>query len=148
MKLTENFKLSELTKSATASKFNIDNSVPAHLMTNIYFIAGQMEKVREALDGNPIIISSGFRCKELNNKVGGSATSAHTKGLAIDFTCPKFGTPRQICKRLLERGILFDKLILEFEQWVHIGYSTTEDRHQVLTAVKQGSKTVYLAGLV
>ncbi|MCO6525035.1 MAG: hypothetical protein J6562_08440, partial [Candidatus Schmidhempelia sp.] len=99
MKITENFTLEEFTRSDTANKFKIDNSVPADLMNNIQLTAIKLELVRKAL-GRPIIITSGYRCQELNAKVGGVATSAHTKGLAVDFKS-SFGTPKEICQRLI-----------------------------------------------
>lgn len=146
MKLTKNFKLEEFTNSLTASRLKIDNSVPAALMPNIQLTAIKLELVRKALE-HPIIITSGYRCPALNARVGGVASSAHTQGLAVDFRSP-FGTPKQICQRLIDSGVQFDKLIQEHNQWVHIGFSPTKNRQIVLTAVKNGGKTVYLNGLV
>lgn len=145
-KLTEHFTLEEFTKSTVASRLKIDNSVPTELMPNIKLTAAKLELVRQAL-GKPIIITSGYRCPALNARVGGVATSAHTKGLAVDFYS-SFGTPKEICQRLIDSGVQFDKLIQEHNQWVHIGFSPTNNRQIVLTAVKQGGKTVYLSGLV
>ncbi|OCG02264.1 D-Ala-D-Ala carboxypeptidase family metallohydrolase [Gilliamella sp. wkB112] len=146
MKLTEHFKLEEFTHSTTASRLKINNSVPTDLMPNIQLTAIKLEFVRKAL-GQPIIITSGYRCPALNARVGGVSTSAHTKGLAVDFHS-SFGSPKQICQRLIDAGVQFDKLIQEHNQWVHIGFSPTYNRQQVLTAVKQGGKTIYLNGLV
>ena len=146
MKLTKNFKLEEFTYSLTASRLKIDNSVPEELMPNIQLTAVKLELVRIAL-GRPIIITSGYRCPALNARVGGAANSAHTRGLAVDFHS-SFGTPKQICQRLIDAGVQFDKLIQEHNQWVHIGFSPTKNRQIVLTAVKNGGKTVYLNGLV
>lgn len=146
MKLTEHFTLDEFTRSTTANRLKIDNSVPADLMPNIKLTASQLELVRQAL-GKPIIITSGYRCPALNARVGGVATSAHTKGLAVDFHS-SFGTPKEICQRLIDAGVEFDKLIQEHNQWVHIGFSPSKNRQIVLTAVKNGGKTVYLNGLV
>ena len=146
MKLTKNFKLEEFTYSLTASRLKIDNSVPEELMPNIQLTAVKLELVRIAL-GRPIIITSGYRCPALNARVGGAANSVHTRGLAVDFHS-SFGTPKQICQRLIDSGVQFDKLIQEHNQWVHIGFSPTKNRQIVLTAVKNGGKTVYLNGLV
>ena len=146
MKLTEHFTLEEFTRSTTGEKNNINNSVPDDLMPNIQLTAIKLELVRKAL-GKPILITSGYRCPALNARVGGASTSAHTKGLAVDFHC-SFGTPKQICQRLIDAGVQFDKLIQEHNQWVHIGFSPTNNRQIVLTAVKQGGKTVYINGLV
>ena len=146
MQLTEHFTLDEFTRSTTASRLKIDNSVPDDLMPNIQLTAIKLEFVRKAL-GKPIIITSGYRCPALNARVGGASTSAHTKGLAVDFHC-SYGTPKQICQRLIDAGVQFDKLIQEHNQWVHIGFSPTNNRQIVLTAVKRGGKTFYINGLV
>ncbi|OCG10807.1 hypothetical protein A9G09_11895 [Gilliamella sp. wkB292] len=145
-KLTEHFTLEEFTKSTVASRLKIDNSVPTELMPNIKLTAAKLELVRQAL-GKPIIITSGYRCPALNARVGGVTTSAHTQGLAVDFHS-SFGTPKEICQRLIEAGVQFDKLIQEHNQWVHIGFSPSKNRQIVLTAVKNGGKTVYLNDLV
>lgn len=146
MKLTEHFTLDEFTRSPTASRLKIDNSVPDELMANIQLTATKLELVRAAL-GRPIIITSGYRCPALNARVGGVSTSAHTRGLAVDFRCD-YVTPRQICQRLIDEGVQFDKLIQEHNQWVHVGFSPTNNRQIVLTAIKRGGKTVYVNGLV
>lgn len=146
MQLTEHFTLDEFTRSSTASRLKIDNSVPDELIPNVQLTATKLELVRAAL-GKPIIITSGYRCPALNARVGGVSTSAHTKGLAVDFRCA-YGTPRQICQRLIDAGVQFDKMIQEHDQWVHIGFSPTHNRQIVLTAVKQGGKTIYLNWLV
>ncbi|MCX8642957.1 hypothetical protein J3U65_10370 [Gilliamella sp. B3791] len=146
MKLTANFKLEEFTNSLLASRLKIDNSVPTELMPNIKFTAAKLELVRQAL-GKPIIITSGYRCPALNARVGGVATSAHTLGLAVDFHS-SFGTPKEICQRLIDARVEFDKLIQEHNQWVHISFSPTSNRQQVLTAIKNSGKTTYVNGLI
>jgi len=146
MQLTEHFTLEEFTRSTTGERNNINNSVPDDLIPNVKLTAIKLELVRKAL-GKPIIITSGYRCPALNARVGGASTSAHTKGLAVDFHS-SYGTPKQICQRLIDAGVQFDKLIQEHNQWVHIGFSPSNNRQIVLTAVKQGGKTVYLNGLV
>ena len=146
MQLTEHFTLDEFTRSTIGERAKINNSVPDDLMPNIQLTAIKLELVRKAL-GKPIIITSGYRCPALNARVGGVSTSAHTKGLAVDFHCD-YGTPKQICQRLIDAGVQFDKLIQEHNQWVHIGFSPSNNRQIVLTAIKQGGKTVYVNGLV
>ena len=99
MKLTEHFTLEEFTHSNIASRLRIDNRVPDELMTNIQLTANKLELVRKVL-GFPIMITSGYRCPLLNARVGGVSTSAHTKGLAVDFHS-SYGTPKEICQRLI-----------------------------------------------
>ena len=147
MKLTEHFNLDEFTRSTTAERLNINNTIPEELMNNIQLTACKLEEVRTALLGRAVIITSGYRCPKLNARVGGVSTSAHTQGLAVDFRSP-FGTPKQICQRLIDAGVQFDKLIQEYNQWVHIGFSTTNNRQIVLTAIKNDGKTIYKNGLV
>ena len=146
MQLTEHFTLDEFTRSTTASRLKIDNSVPDELMPNVKLTTIKLELVRQAL-GKPIIITSGYRCPALNARVGGVSTSAHTRGLAVDFHS-SYGTPKQICQRLITAGIEFDKIIQEYNQWVHIEFSHSNQRRRVVTAVKQNGKTIYLPGLV
>ena len=146
MKLTEHFTLEEFTRSNIASRLRIDNRVPDELMANIQLTANKLELVRKVL-GFPIMITSGYRCPLLNARVGGVSTSAHTKGLAVDFHCA-YGTPKEICQRLIDTGVQFDKLIQEHNQWVHIGFSPNYNRQIVLTAIKNSGKTVYVNGLV
>lgn len=146
MKLTEHFSLEEFSRSTTAKRLKIENKIPDHLMANIQFTANKLELVRKVL-AHPIIITSGYRCPALNTQVGGSPTSAHTKGLAVDFHCA-YGNPKQICQRLITAGVEFDKIIQEYNQWVHIEFSHSNQRRRVVTAVKQNGKTIYLPGLV
>lgn len=107
-------------------------------------MAEVMEKVRTILDDKPILISSGYRCPPLNSAIGGSKNSAHMSGLACDFSCPGFGTPLQICKKLKpymkELGI--DQLIHEYRTWVHLGLSAADmiPRHQALTIDTKGTQ--------
>ena len=56
-------------------------------------------------------------------------------GLAVDFHSP-YGTPKEICQKLIDAGVQFDKLIQEHNQWVHIGFSKKSNRQIVLNAVK------------
>lgn len=80
------FTLAEMTRSATATRLGIDNTIPPSLIENMRKTAIWMDKVREEL-GTPIVITSGYRCQELNDKIGGSPNSAHTEALAADFVC-------------------------------------------------------------
>ena len=85
MQLTPHFSLEELT--ATQHR-GIDNSVNDDSSnSNLQQLAYKLETVRSIL-GYPLVISSGYRCLELNRAVGSKDTSAHVKGLAADWVCP------------------------------------------------------------
>ena len=156
MNLTQHFTKNELTRSATAVSKGIKNSYTEEELVNMTWTAIQMEKVRSILGHNPISVTSCFRNEAVNKLVGGSCTSAHRYGLAVDFTCPRFGNTRQVCEAIIaaqKRGdIEFDQLILEFPPagWVHIGFKKhgVGQRRQVLTAKKVNGVTKYLEGLV
>jgi hypothetical protein len=102
-----------------------------------------MEKVRTILGDKPILISSGYRSPQVNAAVGGSVNSQHMSGMAVDFSCPGFGTPLAICKELephmKELGI--DQLIHEYDTWVHLGLSLAPPRHMALTIDKRGTRS-------
>lgn len=131
MNLSPNFTLDEMTFSQTAERKGIKNIPPPNVVKSLINTCNQLEKVRELLRA-PIIISSGYRSPLLNKEVGGSATSQHVLGEAVDFVAPKAGTPREIVDMIRKSNIVFDQLILEFDRWVHISFKETKNRKQVL----------------
>lgn len=146
VQLTPHFTLEELTHSQTAARKGIHN-VPYYGSQedkNLKRLAETMEQVRSILDNKPILVSSGYRSSHVNKAVGGSANSQHMSGLAIDFTCPGFGTPLQICKALEPhmRELGIDQLIHEYDTWVHLGLRPTDllPRYQKLTINTAGTR--------
>ncbi len=140
--LSPHFDLAQLTYSETALRRNINNAPPKRTIGNLTFLAAKLEKIVHLL-GHPIAISSGYRSKALNEAVGGSKMSQHVQGLAVDFTCKRFGSPYRICKAIAESAIQFDQLILEHGmskgvQWVHLSFSPKK-RRQVLTICASGN---------
>lgn len=132
MKLTPHFTLHELTFSETAVRLGIDNTPTPRIVENLQFLAERLEEVRELLGGKAMRVSSGFRCQKLNDAVKGSLTSQHRYGLAADFTCEAFGSPRDIVRALDKSPLKFDQLILEFDRWVHISFVRNDPRRQTL----------------
>lgn len=143
MRLTRNFSLEQLIYSETAERERIDNTPGPDIVDNLRLLAEGLEQVR-ALTGFPLEISSGYRCPELNRRVGGTITSQHTQGLAADFTCAEFGSPIDIIKAIRDFGIVFDQCILEYAKWVHISFSKAP-RGRVLTI--HDPREGYLDGL-
>jgi zinc D-Ala-D-Ala carboxypeptidase len=142
--LTPHFTLEEFTDSQTAARKGIKNIPPENSQErkNIQRTAEVMEQVRTILGDKPILISSGYRSPQVNAAVGGSKSSAHMSGLAVDFSCPGFGTPKAICHKLhphmKELGI--DQLIHEYDTWVHLGLSASAPRHMALTIDNKGTR--------
>ena len=143
MQLSSNFSLSDLIRSETAEERGIDNTPPPEIVENLRRLAAGLEKVR-ALLGAPLEISSGYRCAALNEAVGGSSTSQHMQGLAVDFECPAFGTPLEIADAIGRSGLVFDQCILEYGRWVHLSFSDAP-RRRLLTIYDDDKG--YVAGL-
>jgi hypothetical protein len=130
--LSTNFQLDELTHSQTASRQGIDNTPDAATIERMKVTAYGLELVRKELGNKPILISSGYRSPSLNAAVGGRSSSQHILGQAVDFTCPTFGTPTEIVRRLVDSDIQFDQVIVEFSRWVHISFSDRNRRHALV----------------
>lgn len=138
------FTLEELTQSDTAVRLHIDNTPPADVVNALHETATKMDQVRDLLKG-PVQVLSGYRNPKLNTAIGGSPHSAHMTGRAVDFVCRSYGTPLQICQKIVSAGIKFDQLIQE-GTWVHISFDP-QMRNQVLTAVFSNGRTTYRSGL-
>src|SRR6056300_737258 len=134
MKLTDNFKLYEFTRSQIASRHGIDNTPNEEQIENLKTLAKGLEDVRTKLGGNPINISSGFRCEALNDRLGSKRTSRHILGLAADFTCDRYGDVDDVFSVLASSSIEFDQLIKEWNSWIHISFPKEgeEPRRQIL----------------
>jgi zinc D-Ala-D-Ala carboxypeptidase len=137
--ISAHFSLEELTVTLHR---DIDNSAPADVLPALRLTALSMEQVRQALGDRVITVSSGYRCPELNRAVGGSPTSAHITGHAVDFNCYSFGSPLEVCRKLVGSSVKFDQLIEE-GTWVHISFDPRL-RGQVLTKHSAGGYGVGL----
>jgi zinc D-Ala-D-Ala carboxypeptidase len=151
MKLSSNFTLSELCKSETAARKGIDNTPPEDVINNLTCLCDMvLQKVRNKL--GVVMVTSGYRSPELNKAIGGSVTSDHCKGLAADFEVVGFDNKELAL--WIEDNLVFKQLILEFYEegqpnsgWVHCSFEEGNNKSEVLRAVKDGKKTVYLQGL-
>lgn len=130
------FSISELCHSDTAVRLGIDNRPNIHIITSLKALADNvLDPAREHF-GIPINVTSGYRCHQLNIAVGGSPTSQHKTGEAADITF----TDRRKNKELfdyIKDHLPYDQLIWEkgtdeYPQWVHVSYSRTNNRRQVL----------------
>lgn len=122
------FSLQELIRSNTAERLGIDNTPDAVVVEHLEMLVERLlDPLREAF-GRPIIVTSGYRCPELNKAVGGSPTSAHLQGYAADLV-PKDGDVQRFLELtrwwLLREEIPYDQLIVETSsegaKWVHLG---------------------------
>lgn len=148
MKLTEHFTIEEMERSSTATRLGLPNICPPELATNMLNVATHLELVRAHFNA-PVHITSCYRAPAVNAAVGGSSTSAHRFAHAADFEVQGVANI-DVCRWVAENMPDFDQIIYEFgpSGWCHIGFSKGMARKQLLSAIKKGTKTVYLTGLV
>lgn len=133
------FTIGELTASDTAKAKKIDNTpTPAAKQNLQELITNVLNPVRE-IYGQPITVSSGYRCPALNAAVGGASTSQHQTGQAADLVpANKKGSLEQIFAACVAVGN-YDQLIIEQnskgQRWVHVSYDTTKNRRQIMSFV-------------
>ena len=136
IQLSPHFSLLELTESDTARQRDIANIPPPEAVENLKRLCkGTLEPLRKAL-GLPVIITSGYRCKELNNIVNRSSkTSQHMLGQAADFYISDDGSMRQ------SRGSRFK---VQGSKFSDQGQSDlkVDDKVQCGKAAVQGSKVL------
>lgn len=149
MDLSEHFNVKEAVTSETAKRKGITNEPNETVLVAMKRTAVGMERVRALLGNRPILIDSWYRSPALNLAVHGSTNSQHMKGEAVDFTCPTFGKPLDICREIIayKELIRFDQLILE-HTWVHISFNRDNPRGEVLSLLEHGKYAQGLTDIV
>ena len=163
--LSPHFELREFTESATARQHGIVNEPPPEAVENLRALCVHtMEPLREAL-GLPIIITSGYRCKALNNKITHHSTrSQHVGGQAADFWVKgpaesaddtdflsrrNDGNSRNLLRRellvkafrtiLTDPSVDYDQLIL-YPGFIRVSFvAPGKNRHNIMSANGQGT---------
>ena len=122
------YELNEFVRSETAKKNGIDNTPSFEVVSHLdKFVDVVLDPLRAAW-GSAIWVNSGFRCELLNKLVGGSPTSVHKIGWAVDLT-PVNGKFDDFVKFVVEwfkkTGTKFDQILIESDKkgnrWLHIG---------------------------
>lgn len=151
MKISKHLDLAEVIKSDSAKRKGISNMpTPEHLENFKKLAENVFEPIRKHF-GVPIHISSGYRSKELNALIGGSLTSQHCSGEAIDIDMDGSanGVTNKMVFDFIKDNLNFDQLIFEFgtkdaPDWVHVSWETSgKQRKQVLRAIKKSGITKY-----
>lgn len=130
------FSTKELCASDTAKARKIDNTPTPDIECNLNTLIEVLDIIREAY-GGPITISSGYRCKSLNDAVKGSTNSQHMKGEAADITCKDNKKLWNVINKLIaDKKIQVDQLIDEksvngVPKWIHISYKRTGNRNMI-----------------
>ena len=137
MKLTTHFTLEEFIRCDTATRLKITNLPNKQQIANLLELCRNvLEPIREAY-GKPVIITSGYRCPELNEKVGGEPSSEHLQGMAADFRTlsdTKADNKKlwMVCLEVLKHR-QFGQLINEHNyDWIHVSFNASRNRRQIL----------------
>lgn len=136
IQLTEHFKLSEFTRSATASKYHIDNTPNEEQIANLKALCVNVLEPLRQWYGEPIVIGSGYRCPAVNNhpEVRGATKSQHMTGEAADLHLPTIAIGRQWLEYILDQ-LAYDQVIWEHDKsghyWIHISFKRNGKNRQV-----------------
>lgn len=120
--LTEHFMLEEFVISLTAVKHNILNVPTPDVISNLHRLCVDvLEPVRNHF-ALPVLINSGYRCKQLNDFVGGVKNSQHLYGLAADIVIgneSKLYRPSAVADWIVNSDVPYDQCILYYT-FVHV----------------------------
>lgn len=124
--MSDYFTLAEFTRSSTAAKYGICNDPSDNVVTNLqYGCTKILDPLRQSY-GKPIVISSGFRCKQLNNLVGGVPNSWHQDGNAVDIHVQNETEAKKIFA-ILKLNLYVDTCLFEHAtsgaQWLHVQWN-------------------------
>ncbi len=119
------FNIKEMTKSKTAELYHIDNTPNEKVIGNLKKVMYILDMIRIHM-GKPILINSGYRCKKLNEMVGGVQNSMHTKGLAADFRTREKKDIDTIFEFLKKNQKEFKITeLINYKTFIHMGISET-----------------------
>jgi zinc D-Ala-D-Ala carboxypeptidase len=149
MQLSKNLSLREVTKSQTALQLGIKNDPSKEEVHNLKDIAENVfQPIRDHFNV-PIAVTSGYRSKKLNQAIGGSKTSEHMSGCALDLDADVHGgvTNKEIFE-FIKKNLEFNQLIWEFgddnnPDWVHVSFDKGNNKKRVLRAGRDKSGTFY-----
>lgn len=135
--MVEYFTLKEFIKSNTAKAYNIDNTPTFEIVANLHRLSEFILTPTRYKYGKPIIVTSGYRCEELNKKVGGVKNSQHLYGCAADLVCSDMRT----LFNLLRTNQYVDQLLYESNgksTWIHVSIASNGKlpRHNIIDNYK------------
>jgi len=149
-KISKHISYKEATRSITALRLGIDNTPFEYELGNMKAVAENIFEPLRKWVGGAIKVTSFFRSEKLNKAIGGSTTSQHCQGRAIDIDdVYGYKTNAEMFKYIKD-NLDFDQIIWEFgtdnnPDWIHVSYVSNErNRGRVLKAIKENGKTKYL----
>lgn len=149
MKISEHISMKEALRSNTAKRLGIDNMPDNDTLVTMQITAEHIFEPLRNKFNEPIYISSFYRSPELNKAIGGSTSSQHCKGEAIDIDDVYSKASNADFFNYIKDKLEFDQLIWEFGDdknpaWVHVSYSLGKNRMRILKAIKENGRTKYI----
>ena len=148
-KISQHISYKEATFSQTATRKDIDNTPNEEILERMRVVAENVFEPLRAYVGGPIKINSFYRSIMLNTAIGGSKSSQHTRGEAIDIDDTLGNMSNKDMFAFIKDELDFDQLIWEFGDdenpaWIHVSYvSEDQNRLRVMKAEKVNGKTNY-----
>ena len=148
--ISEHISYKEGVYSRTATRLGIDNTPEDDQLHFMEIIAEEVFEPLRKWVGGPIKINSFFRSPKLNTAIGGSATSQHCKGQAMDIDDTFGHASNAEMYHWIKDNLDFDQMIWEFgdddnPDWVHVSYVSSEkNRNRCLKAYKEDGRTKYM----
>jgi len=148
-RISKHISYKEATFSQTATRKDIDNTPSEEVLQRMKTVAENIFEPLRAYVGGPIKINSFYRSIMLNTAIGGSKSSQHTRGEAIDIDDTLGCMSNKDMFTFIKDELDFDQLIWEFGDdenpaWVHVSYVSPENnRRRILKALKVNGKTTY-----
>ena len=148
-KISKHITYAEAIYSNTAKRRCIDNTPSPSQVETMIVTAEKIFEPLRAWVGGPIKVTSMFRSPDLNTAIGGSKTSQHMKGQAIDLDDVYGYKTNAEMYHWIKENLNFDQLIWEFgtdanPNWIHVSYVNNEDnRNRCLKAYKENGRTKY-----
>jgi len=141
--------MKEALRSNTAKRLGIDNMPDNETLVTMQITAEHIFEPLRNKFNEPIYISSFYRSPELNKAIGGSSSSQHCKGEAIDIDDVYSKASNADFFNYIKDKLEFDQLIWEFGDdenpaWVHVSYSLGKNRMRILKAIKENGRTKYI----
>ena len=137
MKLSKNFTMEELCRSATAERHGIKNWPEAgdeehRVRENLRYLCFDVLQPLREFVGGPIVVNSGYRTKEVNRLVGGVMNSQHLTGEAADLRIESFNQGREWAEWIMD-NCDFDQLLLERNDnavWLHVSCKRDKEKNR------------------
>ena len=139
----------EATYSSTALRRGLDNTPNDEQLKCMEEVAENVFEPLRKWVGGPIKINSFFRGKPVNTAIGGSKSSQHMKGQAMDIDDTFKHKTNAEMYYYIKENLDFDQMIWEFgddenPNWVHVSYvSHRQNRKRLTVAFKKNGRTRY-----